>query len=103
MVLGVYTRDRFGLDEQERNRDGSLRFIAVKREIGLDGTYIVDANVDRDHLNGRPLVAFRLNDEGGEIFYRLTSSNIERNLAIVMDGRVRSIQRFNPESATGEQ
>jgi preprotein translocase subunit SecD len=90
MLLGVYTKDRYGLDEHERNPDGTFRYIVVRREIGLDGNYIEDATVDRDHITGRPLVAFRLSEEGGDIFYRLTSANTGRNLAIVMDDRVRS-------------
>ena len=97
MLLGVYTKDRYGLDEHERNSDGTYRYIAVKREIGLDGNYIEDATVERNNMTGRPEVAFRLNEEGGDIFYRLTSSNVDKNLAIIMDGKVRS----NPTISTG--
>jgi len=94
MVLGVYTKDRYGLDEQERNLDGSLRFIVVKRQ-GFDGNYIVDASVDRDHMSGQPTVAFQLSSEGASIFYNLTSSNIDRALAIVLDDKVKSSPRIN--------
>ena len=90
MVLGVFGKDRYGLDEQERNRDGSLNYIVVKKEIGLDGNYIEEAYVERNSMTGRPDVAFRLSSEGGEIFHRLTSANLRKNLAIVMDGKVRS-------------
>jgi len=95
MILGVYVKDKYGLDEQDRNRDGSLSYIAVKREVGLDGNYIEEATVERNNLTGRPEVAFRLSNEGGEIFYRLTSANVEKNLAIVMDDKVRSYPRIN--------
>jgi preprotein translocase subunit SecD len=94
MILGYYLKDRYGLDEQARNSDGSLMFIAVEKEVGLDGNYIEDASVDRNYMDGKPEVAFRLSSEGGEIFYRLTSSNIGRNLAIVLDDRVRSNARI---------
>jgi len=98
MVLGVYIKDRYGLDEQKRRDfDGSLEFIVVKREVGLDGNYIVDATVDRDHMTGQPVVAFQLSQEGGDIFYRLTSANVERPLAIVLDNKVKS----NPRISTG--
>ncbi|MDR3019934.1 MAG: protein translocase subunit SecD [Treponema sp.] len=93
-ILGYYIKDRYGLDEQARNIDGSLRYIAVKREIGLDGNYIEEASVERNHMDGKPEVAFRLSNEGGEIFYQLTSSNIGRNLAIVLDDRIRSNARI---------
>jgi len=94
MILGYYIKDRYGLDEQARNFDGTLRYIAVKREVGLDGNYIEEASVDRNHMSGQPEVIFRLSSEGGEIFYRLTSSNIDRNLAIVLDDRIRSNARI---------
>jgi preprotein translocase subunit SecD len=90
MILGVYGKDRYGLDEQRTNPDGSLQFIAVKREIGLDGNHIQEAIVDRDNLDGRPEVTFRLDPEGGEIFYKLTSANVDRMLTIVLDDRVKS-------------
>jgi preprotein translocase subunit SecD len=95
MVLGYYIKDRYGLDEQARNVDGSLRFIAVKKEVGLDGNYIEEAIVERGRVDGRPEVVFALTPEGGEIFYRLTSANIDKNLAIVLDDRVKSNARIS--------
>jgi preprotein translocase subunit SecD len=95
MVLGRYVKDRYGLDEQARNIDGSLSYIAVKREVGLDGNYIVEARVERNNMEGKPEVLFGLSSEGGEIFYRLTSANIEKNLAIVLDDKVKSSPRIN--------
>ncbi|MDR1636885.1 MAG: protein translocase subunit SecD [Treponema sp.] len=83
MVLGVYTKDRYGLDEQ-------TGYTAVKKEVGLDGNHIKSAQVERNTLDGKPEVTFYLDSEGGEIFYKLTSANIEKPLAIVMDDRVKS-------------
>jgi preprotein translocase subunit SecD len=96
-ILGVYTKDRYGLDEQVRNLDGSLRYIAVKREIGLDGNYIEDASVDRNNMDGKPEVVFKLTATGGDIFFRLTSANVNKNLAIVLDKKVKS----HPNISTG--
>jgi preprotein translocase subunit SecD len=90
MIRGVYVKDRYGLDEQTRNPDGTLRYAAVKREVGLDGNHIRSAVVERNNLDGRPEVTFMLDSEGGEIFYRLTSANVGKPLAIVLDGRVKS-------------
>ncbi|MCL2043971.1 MAG: protein translocase subunit SecD [Treponema sp.] len=90
MVLGVYVKDRYGLDEHDRNPDGSLRYTALKSEVGLDGNHIRSAIVERNNLDGRPEVTFMLDFEGGEIFHRLTSANVGRLMAIVLDGRVRS-------------
>jgi preprotein translocase subunit SecD len=90
MVLGVYQKDRYGLDEQMRNFDGSLRYAALKREVGLDGNHIRSAMVERSNLDGKPEVTFLLDSEGGEIFYRLTSANVEKPMAIVLDNKVKS-------------
>jgi preprotein translocase subunit SecD len=83
MVLGVYTKDRYGLDEQ-------VGYTVVKKEVGLDGNHIRSAQVERNDLDGKPEVTFYLDSEGGEIFYRLTSANVGKPLAIVMDDRVKS-------------
>jgi preprotein translocase subunit SecD len=91
MVRGVYVKDRYGLDEQSRNPDdGSLLYVALKQEVGLDGNHIKEAKVDRNSLDGKPEVTFLLDSEGGEIFYRLTSANKGKALAIVLDDRVKS-------------
>jgi preprotein translocase subunit SecD len=81
MVLGVYAKDSFGFDEL-------TGYTVVKQEIGLDGNHIKSAIADRSKLDGQPEVAFALDDEGGEIFYKLTSANVGQTLAIVLDGRV---------------
>jgi len=97
VVLGVYKKDRYGLDEQARNKDGSLSYIAVKKEIGLDGNYIEDASVDRNNMDGKPEIVFKLTSEGGDLFYKLTSANVNKNLAIVLDNKVKS----HPNISTG--
>ena len=93
VVRGVFGRDQFGLDEQRRNPFGNPDFVAIRSEVGLDGTHIQQAEVSRnpDPMNLNPVVTFRLSSEGGEIFHRLTSANVGRPMAIVMEDRVRSI------------
>ncbi|GHV89043.1 protein translocase subunit SecD [Spirochaetia bacterium] len=83
VVRGVYAKDRYGLDE----RTG---YTVIKREVGLDGNHIRSAVVERNNLDGRPEVTFLLDAEGGEIFYQLTSANVNKPLAIVLDDRVKS-------------
>ncbi|MCL1837249.1 MAG: protein translocase subunit SecD [Treponema sp.] len=90
MIRGVYIKDRYGLDEHDRNADGSYKYAALKREVGLDGNHIRSAEVSRNNLDGKPEVTFLLDSEGGEIFYRLTSANIGKPLAIVLDDKVKS-------------
>jgi preprotein translocase subunit SecD len=90
LIRGVYSKDRYGLDEHNRNAYGNLDYTAIKKEIGLDGNHIKSAVVERSSLDGKPEVTFILDAEGGEIFYALTSANVGKPLAIVLDDRVKS-------------
>ena len=90
-VLGVYVKDRYGLDEQSRNADGSLRYAAIKKEVGLDGNHIRSAISERGGWDNQPQVTFMLDSEGGEIFYKLTSANVEKPLTLVLDDRIKSV------------
>jgi preprotein translocase subunit SecD len=82
-ILGIYTKDRYGLDE-------FVGYTAVKKEVGLDGNHIKNALVERNNLDGKPEVTFMLDADGGELFYKLTSANVGKPLAIVLDDRVKS-------------
>ncbi|WP_010255716.1 protein translocase subunit SecD [Treponema primitia] len=90
LIRGVYSKDKYGLDEHNRNAYGTLDYTAIKKEIGLDGNHIKSAVVERNNLDGKPEVTFLLDAEGGEIFYQLTSANVGQPLAIVLDDRVKS-------------
>jgi preprotein translocase subunit SecD len=83
VVRGVYVKDRYGIDE-------FTGYTVIKKEVALDGNHIKDARASRDSLDGRPEVSFQLDSEGADIFYKLTSANIGRQLATVLDDRVRS-------------
>ncbi|MDR3275800.1 MAG: protein translocase subunit SecD [Treponema sp.] len=83
VIRGVYEKDQYGLDE-------FVEYTAIKKEIGLDGNHIQSAVVERNDLDGKPEVTFNLDAEGGEIFYQLTSANVNQLLAIVLDDRVKS-------------
>jgi preprotein translocase subunit SecD len=87
-ILGVYTKDQYGLDEFQG-------YTAVKKEIGLDGSHIQSAVVERNNVSGEPEVTFILDSEGGEIFYKLTSANVGKRLAIVLDDHVKAQATIN--------
>jgi preprotein translocase subunit SecD len=90
LIRGVYVKDRYGLDEQDRDAAGNFSYVAIKKEIGLDGNHIQRAEVERGSWDGQPQVTFILDSEGGEIFYKLTSANVDKPLALVLDDRVKS-------------
>ena len=82
VVLGVYKKDSYGVDEL-------TSYLAVEKEAGLDGSHIESALVRRDSITNQPEIIFEMDSEGGEIFYELTSSNVGKRLAIVMDDKIK--------------
>ena len=90
LVFGVYSRDRYGLDELSDFYRG-FRYVAVKKEVGLDGSHVQSASPDRDERLRQPGVVFYLDTEGGELFYNFTSAHVGEPMAIVLENRVKSI------------
>jgi preprotein translocase subunit SecD len=88
VVLGQYEKDRYGLDQW-------VGYRAIKKEVGLDGTHIRNAMVQRDSRTSKPTVTFLLDAEGGEIFYNFTSANVQKPLAIVLDDHIKSVAIIN--------
>ena len=87
-VLGYYTEDEYGIDELRE-------FVVIYSDVALDGTYLESAKMERNPQNNQPVVNFRLDSEGGEIFYALTSRNVGHQLSVVMDGKVKSVATIN--------
>jgi preprotein translocase subunit SecD len=97
VIRGIYIKDRYGLDEQAKDDAGNLTYVAIKKEVGLDGNRIQRVNVTRNSRTGinEPAVAFVLDSEGGELFYKLTSANVKKRLAMVLENRVKSLATIN--------
>ncbi|MBN1621185.1 MAG: protein translocase subunit SecD [Endomicrobiales bacterium] len=66
------------------------RYYILKSSPELTGAYLVDAKVNIGGEFGYPHVSIEFNRDGAKIFSRVTGENIERNLAIVLDGVVQS-------------
>ena len=82
IVLGVYKKDRYDVDEL-------TGYLAVSREPGLGGNHIKEATVRRDSITNQPEIIFELDKDGGELFYELTSTNVGKRLAIVMGNKIK--------------
>lgn len=67
--------------------DGKRCFV-LERASHLSGADIVQARSAFDAVNNEPIVKIRLSRSGARTFARLTSRNVGRVLAIVMDGKV---------------
>ncbi len=94
-LLGLYTKDEYGLDER-------VGYLVLKKEIVLDGSHIKSAEVGADQFTNQPQVNFVLDSEGAEIFAKFTGDNVGKNLAIVSDNKVKSNARIN-EAISGGQ
>lgn len=88
MAAGYYVSDEYGIDEL-------ARFVVIEEEIGLDGIHLESATTATDPITGRPVVNFKLDNLGGDIFYKLTSTNVGKTLAVVMDGKVKAMATIN--------
>jgi len=68
--------------------------IPVQRRVMVAGEDLVDAQPGFDSRNGEPDVNFRFNLRGGQRFGQVTSENVGRLFAIVLDGKVISAPRI---------
>ncbi len=62
-------------------------YYLVKKVAAITGKDIRNARVGKDEFN-QPVVNFTLSNQGGKIFEKVTSENIGKPLAIILDGRV---------------
>jgi SecD/SecF fusion protein len=75
--------------EDNRNGQPVKRTYYVKVRPEMTGKHVARAFVQYDEL-GRPYVALGFDPEGAAIFGRVTSANVGRQLAIVLDGELYS-------------
>ncbi len=87
------------LKEKRRNQDGSYGLVAYlvqkKSAKGLTGRNIKRAMVIRDQISNQPQIDFELDTRGAELFGQLTTENVGRQLAIVLDGELYSAPVIN--------
>ncbi|MGE0074576.1 MAG: protein translocase subunit SecD [Sphaerochaetaceae bacterium] len=84
VATGYYVNDNYGLDELSS-------YVVINEEIGLDGIHIANAVTGSNPITGQPTVNFELDSTGGEIFYKLTSTNTGELMAVVQDGKVKAM------------
>jgi preprotein translocase subunit SecD len=74
-------------------------FYLVRKAAAVTGRELRNARPSVDETN-QPAVSFTLNNEGGRKFGNVTSENVGRQLAIVLDGRVQSAPRIESRIST---
>ncbi len=68
--------------------------LPVEKQIMVQGEDLTDASAGFDSRNGEPVVNFRFNIRGGQQFGQVTSENVGRPFAIVLDNKVISAPRI---------
>ncbi len=88
--------------ERDSETERVVAAYLVPKAPDITGDFLEDARVGFDPQQ-RPLVNFRFNPEGGDIFGKLTEENIGEPLAIVLDENVYSAPTINSRITTRGQ
>ena len=67
---------------------GQVPNVLIRKRVMVSGEDLVDAQPSTDGQTGEPVVTFRFNARGGKKFGAVTSANVNRPFAIVLDGSV---------------
>lgn len=62
-----------------------VKSVLVEKEVQLDGSHIKNFEITSD-FTGRPSINFSLDEEGTEIFAKLTRENLRKEILLEMDG-----------------
>lgn len=73
--------------------ENEQRLIAVRRKVEVSGDMLIDSQPT--FQDGQPVVSFTFNALGGKKFGQVTTKNVNRSLAIVLDGHVISAPNIN--------
>jgi len=76
-------------DEVSRAVIGKTPYLLQKRAL-MTGDVITDARVEIDRQYNEPVVTLEFDNTGKKIFGAITSENVGRNMAIILDGVVQS-------------
>ena len=67
----------------------------------LDGEVVTNASVDFDQASGNATVTMGMNSEGAQVWQRLTRENVNKAIAVVLDGYVASAPTVDEEIPNG--
>ena len=93
--LESHLRDRIdGLADAGLTEDEAF-LIAVKRLGGIKGDSLTNAVQTTEQQTGLPVVSITFDQQGGAKFAKLTTENVGRPFAIILDGKVISAPNIN--------
>ena len=80
----------------------ALKVTTTTGRAPLEGDVITDAKDQCDQVTGQPQVSMTMNTDGARRWAALTKANIDKAIAIVLDGVVYSAPRVNGEITGGQ-
>ena len=80
----------------------ALKITTTTGRAPLEGDVITDAKDQFDQITGQPEVSMSMNADGARRWAALTKANIDKAIAIVLDGVVYSAPRVNGEITGGQ-
>ncbi len=88
--------------ENRQTRRVSKTPYLVEKRTALTGEYLTDARVNIDSQYNEPYVSIKFNKKGARLFERITESNVQRRLAIVLDQKIHSAPVIQERISGGE-
>jgi len=93
-IIPVDVQFSWGTRPVIRNNMEVYEFYLLKRKVQFVGKYLQQITIGQDQY-GKPEVRFQISPEGSNRFAQLTGANINKPLAIVLDGKVESAAFIN--------
>ncbi len=94
----VSSNDEFGIDVLTSEIGEKLN---VSKRVVISGENLIDAQPNFNNQSNRPVVAFNLDRLGAQKFGRVTTDNVGKRLAIVLDGKIVSAPTINEPITAG--
>jgi preprotein translocase subunit SecD len=69
---------------------------------GLTGAFLDKATLEFNNTSGEPNVALQFNSEGSDLFAKITRENVNKRLAIFLDGDIKSMPVIREEITGGK-
>ena len=94
----VSENEEFGADKLISENDEELN---VSKRIVISGENLVDAQPSFNNQSNKPAVSFTLDRLGAQKFGRITTDNVGKRLAIILDGKIISAPSINEPIPSG--
>ncbi|KPA12348.1 preprotein translocase subunit SecD [Candidatus Magnetomorum sp. HK-1] len=92
----------YQVTENRQTRRASKTPFLVEKRTTLTGEYLTDARVNIDSQYNEPYVSIKFNKKGARLFERITETNVQRRLAIVLDQKIHSAPVIQERISGGE-